>query len=82
MRITLFGDRVLILSMALIMEAGSLLTLEEVMELVFGSLLQKILISLRKTVFLNWETIEKSDSGKTLGVEDNLYVRLSLTYRA
>ena len=82
MRITLFGDRVLILSMALIMEAGSLLTLEEVMELVFGSLLQKILISLRKTVFLNWETIEKSDSGKTLGVEDNLFVRLSLTYIA
>ena len=31
--------------------AGSLLTLEEAMELVFGSLLQKRLISLRKTVF-------------------------------
>ena len=33
------------------MGAGSLLTLEEVLELVFGSLLQKRLISLRKTVF-------------------------------
>ena len=31
-------------------------------------------------MFLNWGTVGKSDSGKTLGVEDNLYVRLSLTY--
>ena len=50
------------------------------MELVFGSLLQKRMISLRKTMFLNWGVVGKSDSGKTLGVEDNLYVWLSLTY--
>ena len=66
--------------MALKMGVGSLLTLEEAMELVFESLLQKRLINLRKTVCLNWGTVGKSDSGKTLGVEDNLYVMLSLTY--
>ena len=64
------------------MGAGSLLTLEKAMKLVFGSLLQKRLINLRKTVFLNWGMIGKSNYGKTLGVEDNLYVRLSLTYIA
>ena len=64
------------------MGAGSLLTIEEAMELVFRSLLQKRLTNLRKTVFLNWGTVGKSDSGKTLGVEGNLYVRLSLTYIA
>ena len=58
---------------------GSLLTLEEAMELVFGSLLQKRLISLRKTMCLNWG---KPNYGKTLGVEDNLYVMPSLTYIA
>ena len=68
--------------MALRMGAGLLLTLEEAMELVFGSLLQKRLINLRKIVCLNWGTIGKSDSRKTLGVEDNLYVKLSLTYIA
>ena len=68
--------------MGLKMGTGSLLTLEEAMELVFGSLLQKRLISLKKIVILNWRTVGKSDSGKTLGVEDNLYVRLSLTYIA
>ena len=68
--------------MALRMGASSLLTLEEVMELVFGSLLQKRLINLRKTVFLNWGTVGKSYSRKTLGVEDNLYVRFSLTFIA
>ena len=68
--------------MALRMGAGSLLTLEEAMELVFGSLLQKRLISLRKTLCLKLGTVGKSYSGKTLGVEDNLYVMLSLTYIA
>ena len=58
------------------------LTLEEAMELIFGSLLQKRLINLRKIVFLNWGTVGKSDFGKIIGVEDNLYVRLSLTYIA
>ena len=47
--------------------AGSLLTLEEAMKLVFGSLLQKRLISFRKSVCLNWGTVGKSYYGKTLG---------------
>ena len=66
--------------MALKMGAGSLLTLEEAMKLVFGSLLPKRLINLRKTVFKLGDG--KSNSGKTLGVEDNLYVMLTLTYIA
>ena len=68
--------------MALRMGASSLLTLEEAMELVFGSLLQKRLIILRKIVCLKWGTVGKSYYGKTLGVEDNLYVLFSLTYIA
>ena len=52
------------------------------MELVFGSLLQKRLVNLRKTGFLKWGMVGKSDSGKTIAVEDNLYVMLSLTYIA
>ena len=52
------------------------------MDLVFENLLHKRLISLRKTVCLNWGAIEKSNSRKTLGVEDNLYVMPSLTYIA
>ena len=61
---------------------GSLLSLEEAMELAFGSLLQKRLNSLRKTVCLIWGTVGKLDSSKTLGLEDNLYVMLSLTFIA
>ena len=63
------------------MGADSLLTLEEVLELIFGSLLQKRLISLRKTVCLNWGMVGKLDYGKTLGVEDNLSVLcICMTY--
>ena len=47
----LCGDRVLNPNMAHRMGAGSLLILDVAMELVFGSLLQKRLNSLRKTVF-------------------------------
>ena len=61
---------------------GSLLSLEEAMELAFGSLLQKRLNNLRKTVCLIWGTVGKLDSSKTPGVEDNLYVMLSLTFIA
>ena len=68
--------------MVLVMGDGSLFTPEEAMELVFGSLSQKRLISLRNTVCFNWGTIGKSYSGMTLGVEDNPYVMLSLTYIA
>ena len=71
-------DRVLKQNMDHRTGAGSLLILEVAMELVFGSLLQKRLNSLRKTVCLNWGTVGKSDFGKTLGVGDNLYVMLSL----
>ena len=74
----LCGDHVLKQNMDNRTRAGSLLILEVAMKLVFGSLLQKRLNSIRKTMSLNWGTVRKSDFGKTLGVGDNLYVMLSL----
>ena len=74
----LCGDHVLKQNMDHRTEVGSLLILEVAMELVFGSILQKRLNILRKTVCLNWGMVGKSDFGKTLGVGDNLYVMLSL----
>ena len=56
--------------------AGSLIILEVAMELVFGSLLQKRLNNLRKTVCLNWGTVGKSVFGKTLGVGEEVVLKV------